>query len=305
MNKVPFGRTGLHVTPLGFGAAPIGYLKTDQERAANILNVLLDSGVNVIDTAASYKGSEELIGNAVGHRRDEYVLISKCGSEVPQAQGRAWSAELIRNTVDASLRRLRTDRLDVMLLHSCDLKTLQNGEALGALVEARDAGKIRFAGYSGDNEAAAWAARQPDIAVLETSVNLVDQNNVDEALPAARENDVGVIVKRPIANSAWRGPEAFSGIYPEYIRPYWERFNKLRLKPQDLGFAGERDWAEIALRFTLSIPGCHTAIIGTTNPDNARANIAVADKGPLPDAAVRRIRDAFRQAAAGGWPGLT
>src|SRR3954452_14270988 len=163
MNKVNFGRTGLQVSALGFGAAPIGYLKTDQDRIATILNLLLDQGVNLIDTAASYKGSEEAIGASIGGRRDEYVLVSKCGSEVPQAKGKAWSAELVTNTVDVSLKRLRTDRLDVMLLHSCDLQTLQKGEALRALVKAREAGKIRFAGYSGDNETAAWAAAQADI----------------------------------------------------------------------------------------------------------------------------------------------
>jgi aryl-alcohol dehydrogenase-like predicted oxidoreductase len=305
MKKTTFGRTGLQVSPLGFGAAPIGYLKTDQDRIATILNLLLDQGVNLIDTAASYKGSEEAIGAAIGHRRDEYVLVSKCGSEVPQAQGKAWSAELITNTVHASLKRLRTDRLDVMLLHSCDLQTLQKGEALGALVKAREAGKIRFAGYSGDNDTVAWAAAQPDIAVIETSVSVVDQNNVDVVLPVTRKHNVGVLAKRPIANSAWRGPEAFSGIYPDYIRPYWERFQKLPLAPRDLGFSGEKDWAEIALRFTLSMPGVHTAIIGTTNPDNARANIAVANKGPLPEDAVKKIREAFKKAAAGSWPGLT
>ena len=155
MNRTAFGKTGLQVSPLGFGAAHVGYLKTDQDRVANILNVLLDAGVNLIDTAASYEGSEELIGNTVAHRRGEYVLVSKCGTKVPQAEGRPWSPELITKTVDASLRRLKTDVLDVMLLHSCDLGTLKQGEALGALVKAREAGKIRFAGYSGDNEAAA------------------------------------------------------------------------------------------------------------------------------------------------------
>src|SRR5437762_2326431 len=121
MKKVKFGRTGFEISLLGFGAAPIGFLKTDQERVANILDLLLDEGVNVIDTAASYEGSEELIARSVGHRREQFVLISKCGNEVPHAKGRAWSAELVRNTVDAALRRLQTDRIDVMLLHSCDL----------------------------------------------------------------------------------------------------------------------------------------------------------------------------------------
>src|SRR5687768_17160831 len=130
MKKVAFGRTGLQVSPLGFGSAPIGFLKTEQERVAAILNTLLDQGVNLIDTAAMYRGSEELIANAVGHRRGEFVLVSKCGTEVPHVTGKAWSAENIRNTVDAALRRLKTDRIDVMLLHSCDLETLKRGEAL-------------------------------------------------------------------------------------------------------------------------------------------------------------------------------
>jgi len=305
MNKVAFGRTGFDVSALGFGAAPIGFLKTEREKVAAILNLLLDAGVNVIDTAASYEGSEELIASAVGHRRGEFVLVSKCGGKVQQAQGEAWSAELILNTVDAALRRLQTDVIDVMLLHSCDLVTLKKGRAIDALVEARKAGKIKFAGYSGDNEAAAWAARHPEIAVLETSVNFVDQNNIDAVLPVAKEHNVGVLAKRPIANSAWRGLQAFSGIYPAYVRPYWERFQRLHLTPQQLGFDGDRDWAEIALRFTLAQPGVHTAITGTTNPDNARANIAAARKGPLPAEAVKIMRDAFNRAAAEGWPGLT
>jgi aryl-alcohol dehydrogenase-like predicted oxidoreductase len=305
MEKVLLGRTGLQVSRLGFGAAPIGYLKTDIERVATILNLLLDEGVNLIDTAASYEGAEEVIANTVGHRRDEYVLVSKCGGKVPHALGEAWSADLIRNTVDAALRRLNTDRIDVMLLHSCDLTTVQRGEALGALVEAREAGKIRFAGYSGDNEAAAWAAQQRDVAVIETSVNLVDQINIDIVLPVTRKHKVGVLAKRPIANSAWRGLQAFSSFYPQYVKPYWDRFQGLRLTPHDLGFSSEKDWAEIALRFTLSQSGVHSAIIGTTNPDNARANIAAARKGPLPVETVKKIRDAFKHAAAEGWPGLT
>lgn len=304
MNKVPLGRTGLQVSRLGFGAAPIGFLKTEQQRVADILNLLLDQGVNLIDTAAMYQGSEEAIAAAVGHRRDEYVLVSKCGTAVPHAAGKPWSAENIRTTVDAALRRLNTDRIDVMLLHSCDLQTLKTGEGLAELIRARDAGKIRFAGYSGDNEAAAWAAQQPDIAVVETSINLVDQANIDLVLPHARKHDAGVLAKRPIANSAWRGLQAFSSIYPQYVKPYWERFQKLKLTPHDLGFHHDKDWAEIALRFTLSQPGVHTAIIGTTNPDNARANITAANKGPLPEETVQKIRQAFKHAAAEGWPGL-
>ncbi len=308
MEKRIFGKTGLSVTSLGFGAGPIGYLATDQEQVTTILNTLLDAGVNFIDTAAGYQGSEEAIGKAVGHRRHEFVLVSKCGRQSEGLPGADWSRELIATTVDQSLRRLKTDHLDVMLLHSCDLEVLQNGEALAALVKARQAGKLRFIGYSGDNEAAAFAARHPEVAVIEMSVNLCDQANLETVLPLARERNVGVIAKRPIANSAWRSPDQFKGIYLDYAKPYRDRFAAMDLCPSDLGFASDADWPEIALRFTLSHPGVHVAIIGTTKPGNARRNVETASKGPIPEQAVEQIRTAFKRAAAAQgqeWPGLT
>jgi aryl-alcohol dehydrogenase-like predicted oxidoreductase len=303
------GRTGLSVTSLGFGAAPIGLLGTDQPRVATILNQLLDDGINLIDTAAGYAGAEEAIGKAISHRRDEFVLISKCGRGSEDLPGPAWSAPLIRATLDRALKRLRTDRLDVMLLHSCDLETLKKGEALEALGRARDMGKIRFAGYSGDNEAVGFATTQPAVSVVETSINIVDQANIDELLPLTRKHNVGVMAKRAIANAAWRSPQAQQGFYQEYSREYHERFQALGLRLEDLGLGSDvTDWAEVALRFTLSQPDVATALIGTTNPENARRNVQAAAKGPLPDKVTQQIRKAFeraREASRQPWPALT
>src|SRR5579871_3655445 len=128
MEKITFGKTGYEVSRLGFGSAPMGYLKTEQERANTILNFLLDHGVNLIDTASNYPGSEKAIAEAIGKRRKEFVLVSKCGPALADLPGEAWSAGLISATVDRSLRNLRTNYLDVMLLHSCNLETLQKGE---------------------------------------------------------------------------------------------------------------------------------------------------------------------------------
>jgi aryl-alcohol dehydrogenase-like predicted oxidoreductase len=183
MTRHTLGKTGLSVSALGFGAAPIGYLEVEQNRVSTILNMLLDRGLNLIDTAAVYEGSEELIGNAVSHRRHEFVLVSKCGRQAGEVKGEDWSEKLILDSVDQSLKRLKTDYLDIMLLHSCGLEVLKKGEAIGALIKARDAGKVRFPGYSGDNEAAAYAATMPQIAVIETSINICDQANIDHVLP--------------------------------------------------------------------------------------------------------------------------
>jgi len=295
-----FGATNRNVSLIGFGSAPIGLLATEQKAVAEVLNTLLDHGVNLIDTAAMYLGAEEAIGRAVAHRRDEYVLVSKCGQSYPGLEGEPWSAKLITQTVDRALRRLKTDRLDVMLLHSCDLETLKKGEALEALVEARRAGKIRFAGYSGDNEAVNFAAGLNDVAVIETSVNVCDQANLDTLLPAARRRNLGVIAKRPLANAAWKDLSAQPGFYAEYAATYTERLAKMNVRPVDLGFDGDpaQVWPEIALRFTLAQPGVHTAVVGTTNLDHALENVRIAEKGPLADDAVLRLRDAFRRAEA-------
>lgn len=304
----PLGRTGLKVSPLGFGGGPIGVQHEDRETTARVLHELLDRGVNVIDTAPCYEDSEDLIGATVADRRDEFVLVTKCGHRVdvgdPPAEPE-WSPEVIRHSIERSLRRLRTDRLDAVILHSCDLETLRRGDALGALVEARDAGKVRFVGYSGDNEAAAYAAGLDDVAIIETSLNVCDQANLERVLPTARARNVGVIVKRPVANAAWRTPEEQPGFYKEYASDYHRRLAAMDLKPEDVGFSSEADWPEIALRFALSFEGAHTAIAGTTDPRHAASNLEHAAKGPLPEDAIRTIRDAFENASEGGWEGLT
>lgn len=302
MTKITFGKTGLMISPLAFGGGPIGYLGVEQKRIDTILRSFLDEGLNLIDTAACYPGSEQAIGNAVADRRDEYILVSKCGHRVDGVTGDEWSPEIIEQTVDRALENLRTGYLDVMLLHSCDLEVLQRGEALGALLRARDAGKVRFVGYSGDNEAAAYAAGLPDVAVLETSINICDQANIETALPRARENDLGVIAKRPLANAAWRSKSEQSGIYAEYASTYAERLSRMKLAPADLGFEGDPAgmWPEIALRFTLSQEGVGCAIIGTTSVDHLHANLSAAARGPLPQTVVAVIREAFQRAEAEG-----
>jgi aryl-alcohol dehydrogenase-like predicted oxidoreductase len=298
MQKRSFGRTGLSVSALGFGGAPIGLLTTDRHRASQLLNELLDSGVNMIDTAASYAGSEEVIGDVLASRREQFVLVSKCGETFKDLPGEAWSAELIGATIERSLKRLRTDHLDVMLLHSCGIDVLKKGVAIAALVDAKKAGKIRHAGYSGDNDAAQFAAAHADIEVLQTSVNITDQWNIAYVLPIAKEHNVGVMAKRPIADGAWRAVRP--GFYQKYGKVYEDRLAKMGLKAGEFGL----DWAELALRFTLSFPDVSTAIVGTTDPEHARANVEAAERGPLAGEQVEKIRAAFERAdPKGAWLG--
>jgi len=304
MEMRALGKTGFEVSALGFGGAPVGYLEIDRKQVTEILNTLLDRGVNLIDTAASYAGSEEAIGDAISHRRDEFVLVSKCGQAFEDIEGEAWSAKAIEQTVERALRRLKTDHIDVMLLHSCELEVLQQGEALGALITARDAGKLRFVGYSGDNEAALHAAGIEDVAVIETSVNICDQANIDTLLPLAQQNNIGILAKRPIANAAWRDASEQRGMYANYAQTYHERLGKMAITPTDLGFPDDA-WPEVALRFTISQPAVTTAIVGTTKLTNVDRNLDVLSKGPLPESGIAALRAAFQHAeTAAGEPWL-
>ena len=292
------GKTGFDVSVVGFGAAPVAFLKEEAEKAANVIEQLLDNGVNLIDTATGYPGSHAFIGEHLSKRRDDYVLVSKvCNPGDPKS----FTPERVTKDVDNALTQMKTDVIDVMLLHSCPLDVLEADEALGALVEAREAGKIRFCGYSGDNEAAAFACRLPDIAVVETSINVADQANIDKVLPLAQKNDVGIIAKRPIANAAWRELGEQRGFYQKYAETYTQRLAKIDLDPGEFGL----DWPELALRFTLSQPGVTTAIVGTTNPDHALPNLTFAANGELDDAVVNQVRSKFAAAADNSWTGQT
>ena len=301
-----FGNTGLQTSVLGFGAAPIGVLETPQQEVTQLLNVLLDLGVNTIDTAAGYRGSEEAIGQAVAHRRDEFVLISKCGQAFDDLEGEPWSADVITNTIERGLRRLQTDHLDVMLLHTCDLETLQLGEALEALSKAQQAGKVRFPGYSGDNQAIQFAIAHDNVFAIETSINICDQVNITGALPLVAEHGVGTIAKRPIANAAWKRLDDQPGFYSQYAKTYTERLAQMNICPNELGIDGplEQAWPELALRFTLTHGDVHTAIIGTTNVDHLKTNVANVEKGPLSDDVMDAVYSAFASAEE-GWEGLT
>jgi aryl-alcohol dehydrogenase-like predicted oxidoreductase len=296
MERRKFGKTGFEVSVLGFGGSEIGYQGVAAPVAEKLLNAALDAGVNVLDTAACYVDSEELIGRAVSHRRAEYVLMTKCGHG-DGLGGAEFSPALIANSIERSLKRLRTDHLDLVQLHSCSAAVLRKGDAIEALARARNAGKIRCIGYSGDGEEAMYAVQSGAFDTLQISVSIADQEALEEIIPAAMERGMGVIAKRPIANAAWRKGEIPMEFYS---RPYRERLRELEY---DFFKRELKESVAIALRFTLSIPGVHTAIVGTTNPARIADNAAAAAAGPLPKAEYEAIRARWRKVAKPSWVG--
>ena len=291
MEKRGLGKTGLEVTPLGFGLAEIQRQEVnggDVSDAARVLETALDGGINFLDTAACYAGTEELIGRTVAHRRDEYVLATKCGHVVGNATGEPWSAEVIEHSIDRSLRRMETDRVDILQLHSPKLDVLQNGEAVDAITRAREAGKTRFLGFSGDNEQAQWAVNSGVFDTLQTSFNLVDQHARNGLLADARDSGMGVIVKRPVANGAWGKPSNPS----YYAEAYLKRAGEMeRLGP--IPEAPENPTL-LAIGFVFAHPEVDTVLVGSNNASHVTANIDwVENRLPIAIEAVDELHHRF------------
>jgi aryl-alcohol dehydrogenase-like predicted oxidoreductase len=277
------GRTGLPVTTLGYGAMSLDsrFGRTiSQAEADAVLNALLDAGVNFIDTSPDYGPSEEMVGRAVAHRRQDYVLASKCGCPVavgPGQQGHVFTPANIVAGVERSLRRLQTDHLDIVQFHGSPSRSaLDEHGAVEALLDLKRAGKVRFIGMSGTlpnlpEQIALGVFEIPYSALQREHEALITQAHAAGAGTVIRG---GVARGAPSEEKAWdirRLPE----VPEERPRTLWERAGLDDL----LDGMGRM---EFMLRFTLSHPDLDTTIVGTANPEHLRQNLEAARKGPLP-----------------------
>lgn len=184
MEKRKFGKTDMHVSVLGFGGSEIGSEK-DINKVDKLLNSALDEGLNMIDTAECYGNSEELIGKAISKRRDDFYLFTKCGHaaglDYPD-----WDPLMLEKSIDRSLKRLNVDYVDVIHLHSCSEEVLRQGEVIDVLKRAKEAGKTRYIGYSGDTTDALYAVQTEAFDSLMISLNIADQEAIELVLPEAR-----------------------------------------------------------------------------------------------------------------------
>lgn len=299
-----FGKTGLSIAVLGFGGAEIGYENTDQKTVDELLNAALDAGLDVVDTAECYINSEEQIARAIGHRRKDYHLFTKVGHWVPDGQPKdfAWTKDGVLASIERSLKRLNTDVLELVQLHSCNVDILKRGECIEGLEAAKKAGKTRFIGYSGDAAAARFAVESGRFDTLQTSVNICDQQSIELTLPLAKQKNMGVIAKRPIANAVWRYDAPPKN---DYHTEYYSRLQKLDYdfaKGDRAKDAGPEGAAGIALRFTL-MQHVHTAIVGTSNPKRWAQNAGLTKAGPLTDAQHKSIRETWKKTAPENWVG--
>jgi aryl-alcohol dehydrogenase-like predicted oxidoreductase len=199
----PLGKTGLQVSPISFGAFKIGrnekikyaqpYPLPTEEESATLLNGILDLGINLIDTAPAYGLSEERIGRHISHRRADFILSTKIGETF--SEGRSifdFSEPAIRASVERSLKRLRTDHVDFLFIHSDgrDLE-VQNAPLMRRL---KKEGKTRFIGMSGKTVEGAQAALEwADALMIEYHPNDTSHEHLID------NTDKAILIKKPLA----------------------------------------------------------------------------------------------------------
>ena len=315
METRTLGKTGMQVSVLALGGADIGFKDLSLSKTERLLRAALDLGVNVIDTAECYGVSEEKIGRAIPARR-QYYLFTKCGHasgfDLPD-----WSPQLLEQSIERSLRRLRTDYLDVIQLHGCSEQILRQSDVIQVLQRAKQAGKTRYIGYSGDGQDSMYAIKSGVFDTLQTSINIADQEAIDVTLPLAKERGIGIIVKRPLARVAWTVPKRIGRRTRALLRKllwvvpslrghpsgrlndtYLGRFDKLDYEFLKRGGAQA---VETALRFTLSVDGVHSVLVGSLKPQRWRQNAEIVNVGPLDKEIFEAIRARWRIAARPDW----
>ena len=306
MSELPrrtLGRTGLNVTTLGYGAmelrgAPSGPAVVDAA-AEKVLNAVLDAGINFIDTSIDYGQSEDLIGRFIAHRRREYFLASKCGCVpgAPMGAEHVHTADNIKAGVEQSLRRMKTDYLDLVQFHrSLTRQEFEEHGALDAALALKKAGKVRFLGVSGtlpnlveQIEMGVFDAFQIPYSAL--------QREHEEIISRAGAAEAGIIIRGGVARGApsdWR--RTYYMLPGSSLRERWEKANLDDLLD---GLSP----LEFTLRFTLSNRDLDTTIVGTRDVGHLSDNIAAALKGPLPESVMEEAKR--RLAEAGSRPDST
>ncbi|MFZ4657889.1 MAG: aldo/keto reductase [Caldilineaceae bacterium] len=295
MEKRTFGNTGMAVTTLGYGAMEFRHV--DEAQAGRLLEGVLDAGINFIDTSPDYGPSEDRIGKWIAHRRDEYFLATKCGCNVPlhggdDAPRHIWTGAQVRHNIEHSLKRLRTDYVDVWQVHSAPPDELAQSDVLETMLRIKEEGKVRHIAVSMSGAAAGrgygqlrpyldggWDAFAA-IQVWYSALARASENAMSEAATRGK----GMIIRGVVRT----------------VEPYeslTDFMDKVGLN--DLRASGESA-AQFLLRFAISHPALHTTIIGTKSLDHLADNVKAVEAGPLATDVLAAVK--ARLAAAGITP---
>lgn len=287
------GTSDLWITPVGVGTAPLGstaawrisWGSQDQQAAVDAIHAALDRGVSWIDTAPFYGWghAEQLVGQALQGRRQQVLIFTKCGT-VPDGRG-GWAEShtpaSIRQDVESSLRRLRTDYVDILYLHDPDPQ-IPIEEAWATVQRLIEAGVVRYGGLSNHPpELITRARRVGPVVVAQHQYNLLQRGVEREVLPYLRDQAIGFLAWSPLASGFLADGFDLAALEPQDFRrrhPYaqpeaYARLMLLRQALQPIAAGHGRTLGDLALAWLRAQPGVTGAMVGIRSPREAAAMV--------------------------------
>jgi aryl-alcohol dehydrogenase-like predicted oxidoreductase len=298
--------------PTDFGGKQIGWGEVDDATSLEVLDAALDAGITFIDTADAYgKGhSEELVGKAYRGKRDKIFISSKYGNRIDEDGNwiKDFSARWTRTAVEASLKRLQTDYIDFLHLHSPRSEFRMSDDTLETLERLVEEGKIRYYGFSIMPTGAAtedfgpadqgmlFLETVPTFSFYQIVYNMFTREPEQQFLPACRDQGKGVIARVPLASGFLSGKFTKETRFPENDHRSWryppEKIEQLVDVVEKLRFLeipGKRSLAQAALKFCLSNSAVSTVIPGARTPEQAVANAEASEAPDLTEEELRKI----------------
>jgi len=301
------GRTDLRISEIGFGAWGIGgrtagntsYGDTDDPTSLRALQRAVDVGINFFDTSSAYGNghSEELLGAVFKAKRPQVVIATKAGYN-SWDRPPDFSANAVVASVEASLRRLRSEYIDILQLHNPPCQALQSDDLRVALERLLSSGKVRVWGVSAKSPAeAAQALASFDVAVVQANFNMMDVRAVSTGLfDEVLNRGAGFIARTPLCFGFLSGTiDRQTRFPPGDHRLGWPRaqldnwIDGARELLQAAGSSPGAEGARSALRFCLSFDAVSTVIPGILRPEEAEQNALASDAGPLEASAVEQV----------------
>jgi aryl-alcohol dehydrogenase-like predicted oxidoreductase len=292
------GTTGLELSPVGIGTGPIGsgrdwpvwWGPQDERESIRAIRRALDVGANWIDTATFYGWgrAEEIVARAVDGRREAVLLFTKCGTMPAESGSRMdLRPEAIRGDLEASLRRLRTDRVDLLQFHDVD-RSIPIEESWGELQQLVAEGKVRHGGISNHpTEAIERALAVGPVAALQYQYSLLNRDTEHEILPLAVERGIGVLTWAPLASGFASDDFDLDALDPDDFRrshPYASLdLTALRMTLHAIGERRGRSSAQVALAWVLHQAAVAGAIVGIRSEREAEQLPGAADLSLDPD----------------------
>ncbi len=318
MNYRQLGKTGFKVSEISLGTWQVGGKwgsEFDHDKAEHILRTAIDEGVNFIDTADVYEGgeSEKAVGRVVNSHSERIYVATKCGRQLDPHTNEAYQPEVLRGFVEDSLRNMGLETIDLIQLHCPPTEVYYRPEIFGLFERLKEEGKIRHLGVSVEKvEEALKAIEYPNVATVQIIFNMFRHRPSELFFPRAKEKNVGIIVRVPLASGLLTGKfhlksefgegdhrhfnregeafdkgETFSGVDYEKGLQAVEELQEL--------FPGHENLAPVALRWILMFDEVSCIIPGASKETQVLSNVSAENLPPLSAAQMEGVKHIYKK----------